>query len=204
MQKEKVKIISKTVAGLITFALGLIEKYFISKVPNEDVKAGLRLLLNPVKGMVDALSDENPRNSEQVADLWKKWAGTDLVGFGGEKLQVLIGKIEDPKFKRPLSILVVPTLNMVKIFTDDDPNNEEQLKQNWLGFIQNPDTHEVVLYDLIEPTLLNVIKDEAAVAFIITLIAEALEKGTGSLGQAKGKAIAAELRKKAERLEIAA
>jgi len=198
MQKDKVKIISNVAASLILAALKLIDSLFISKIPNADVKAGLRLLLNPIRGMVQALSDENPRNAEQVAEIWTKWAGTDLVGFSGDKIQGLIARIENPQFQKPLSILVVPTLNMIQIFTDDDPNNAEQLKNNWLEFIASPDTHQVVLNDLLEPALSGVIQDEATLAIILSLIAEALEKGTGSLGKEKAEAIAKELRAKAQ------
>lgn len=191
----KIRVISKTIASLVLFAINFIEKKFVEKVPNDDVRAGLKLLLNPIRGMVNALSDENPRNAEQIAELWKKWAGNDLVNFGDARLQVLIGNIENDQLRRPLSIIVVPTLNMVRIFTDDNPNNVDQLKENWLSFISSQETHEVVLVDLLEPAL-DKILDKEVVDFILAIITEALEQQFGDFGEDKAKEIAEKLKAK--------
>ena len=54
---------------------------FIKRIPDANVRIGLSLLLNPIRGMIKVLSDEDPKNAQQVRDIWKKFTNTDLSDY---------------------------------------------------------------------------------------------------------------------------
>lgn len=175
----KVKVISTFIAKMIILpALNLVEKRFIDRIPADDVKNGLKIFLTPVRNMVEALSDEEPRNAEQVREIWRKFVNLDLTDFSQSVVLRLIGKIKNEEVRRPLATVASPVVDMVRVSTDTDPRNEEQIKALWLAFIQDPNTHVVVLEDLLEPALRATIKDAETIQFILQIVAEALRAGT--------------------------
>ena len=133
------------------------------------------MLLAPIRQMINALNDQDPQNAEQVEALWKKFANTDLADYSQSTLSNLIGTIKDPNLRPALSTLVVPTVNMLRIVTDDDPNNEAQIKTQWQAFVKDPSTHKVVLDHMLAPTLYGLIKNVELVEYILSVIADILD-----------------------------
>lgn len=179
----KIKILSKLAANLVLMAIAFIETRLIDRIPVEDVKVGMKLLLQPIRNMVVALSDDEPRNNEQLRELWRKFANVELSDYTENTIRNLVAKIKNPKVQRPIGTVAVPVVNMIRIFTDNNPDNDRQVEELWKAFVKDPATHATVLEDLLEPVLRGAIKDEATVNFILTLIAEALKQGTGNLSK---------------------
>lgn len=204
MEKVKVKIISGPIAALIRFALNLIEDKLINKIPNADVRTGAKLLLRPLRGMVDALSDTDPENTDQIREVWQTFLNKEFAEFSHVQLDKLVSGIENPKYRNGLSLLVAPAIDLMRVHTDDNPANDEQAKAILDEFIQNPDVHDFVLQDVLKDILLKVIKDEITVAAILAFIAEAIKNGIGgSLNEDRKLAVVVKLEQDIALLEAA-
>lgn len=176
----KVKILSNTLAWIILASLNFIESRFIDRIPNGDVRAGAKLLLEPIRKMVKALSDEEPRNEEQVLQLWREFINTDFTDYSAVQLDKLVTGLSNEQLKAILAVLIAPAMELTRAVTDDNPADDEQAKEILGRFIENPDVHDVLLSDLLGPVLRRVINDDATVAFILTIIAQALENVGGA------------------------
>lgn len=182
---KKVKLISDTIKMIVFAALNAIEKFFIARIPVERVRTGMTILLSPIRQMVIALNDQDPENGEQVETLWKKFANTDLADYSENTLANLIDSIKDQHLRPALATLVTPTVGMLRIVTDADPDNESQIKAQWKGFIEDPGVHKVVLDHMLAPTLYGMIKNKELVEYILSTIADMLD------GEGKGEEAAA-------------
>lgn len=200
----KKKIISDILASALLFALNLVENRFIDKIPVPDVRMGAKLLLSPIRNMIKAASDDIPENADQIRAIWRRFINTDFADFGAVQLDKLVAGIKNARLKAILSILVSPSIELTRAMTDENPANDEQAKEILDNFLRNPDTHEVVLQDLLRPILEKTIKDPGTVAFILSLIAEALKKvQDGSLSEEQREAIIIKLQSDIKLLEAA-
>lgn len=172
----KTKVFSPAVARLILFALGFAERRFLEGMDDAEIKEAVRLALDPIRDTVTVLSDDNPRNDEQVADVWKHFVANDVYAYGNENIPQLLSKIKDENFRDTLIYISVPIMKMLQMAFDDNPNNETQIKQLWTDFIQQPETYEVIVKSLLIPALENKFEDNETVQFIIDFLEDALNE----------------------------
>jgi ABC-type phosphate transport system substrate-binding protein len=130
--------------------------------------------LEPVKQTAVVLGDDNPRNAEQVEAVWKNFAHLDLDDFAENEVLLALQKIENPDIKKVLETLAVPTVSLLRIVTDDDKNDQAQIKQLFDGFIKDEQTQAVALEHIVIPFLVNKIKDESLRDFVIEFLRGAL------------------------------
>lgn len=180
-KKKKFRLFKKIGATALLAALRFLDKKFIDKIPNTDIQNMARLLLMPFVGTIKALSDGNPRNAEQISAIWRKWTNSELYEYSIATSNKYLERIPDEHLREAISHLSLPLLGMIQIFTDDDPNNNAQLKSSWSEFIKDGKTHKVVLQHLLIPMLEAAIKDPDTEELIISLIKTALENSTGIL-----------------------
>lgn len=175
---SKEKPLGDLVRTLLIMSVNFVETRFISRIPTEDVRVGLLLLLNPIRQMILALNDDDPRNDEQIRELWLKFTNTDLANFSDEVLQKNIARIEEEDLRIVVAFVATNAIKILRLVTDEEKDNTAQLQAFWNEFVKDPNTHQVVLEHIMEPVLSGVIKDEDTVQFILDLIATALKSGT--------------------------
>lgn len=175
---SKEKPLGDLVRTLLIMSVNFVETRFISRIPTEDVRVGLLLLLNPIRQMILALNDDDPKNDEQIRELWLKFTNTDLANFSDEVLQKNIARIEEEDLRIVVAFVATNAIKILRLVTDEEKDNTAQLQAFWNEFVKDPNTHQVVLEHIMEPVLSGVIKDEDTVQFILDLIATALKSGT--------------------------
>lgn len=175
---SKEKPLGDLVRTLLIMSVDFVETRFISRIPTEDVRVGLLLLLNPIRQMILALNDDDPKNDEQIRELWLKFTNTDLANFSDEVLQKNIARIEEEDLRIVVAFVATNAIKILRLVTDEEKDNTAQLQAFWNEFVKDPNTHQVVLEHIMEPVLSGVIKDEDTVQFILDLIATALKSGT--------------------------
>lgn len=201
----KTKIISDFVAGAVKLAISFIETAFIKRIQDETVRTGLLTLLQPIKDTLTVASDDNPANEQQIAEVWKKFTNQKVTVFADQELAKALAKIADENIRKVLTLISVPSVNMIRIHTDDNPDNGAQVKALWDSFRKSPDTIEVVLDHLLEPILDDVIKDEATLSFILGLIGEAIRRAnSGALSAEAAARISAKYQLTANTLSLRA
>lgn len=170
--------ISPLVKNLVKSALIAIDTFFVSKIKNSIVQAHLHSLFNPIRQMVDALADGDPRDAEQVQAIAKKYLNVELSALAGEDLQAAIEKVKDPNVKAVLNALAPEFVGMLQDISDEDPDNAEQLSGRLKAIINSEAKQAILVENIFIPILEAKIKDESLRAFIIEIIRAAL-RGEG-------------------------
>lgn len=181
MSEERVFSIPRWLVVPLQLSLKLIETRFIARIPIPEIQAGLMTLIKPLSEMVLALSDGNPRNADQLREIWAKWTNQDLYRFSVDTTQLQIAKIQKEWLRELFTTLSIPTLQMVQIFSDDDKDNERQLEDNWKAYIKSPETHRVMLGSVLTPLLEQWIKDEFLLFTILTTIQSQIAAGESDI-----------------------
>lgn len=194
----------KLALGAVLFALNYVESKFIKKIKDEFVRENMRLLLKPIRQMIEAFRDENPKDAEQVRELWRQFVNEEVTNtVQTELLDLIEDKIKSDNFKRVARALTFPTVDLLRIITDKDPNNGDQAKEILTAFITDERTHELVLQDLLEPTLSKLL-EPALVAFILELIEQGIEAAIDKLEEDKRKAILKSLKASQKKIQASA
>jgi hypothetical protein len=166
--------INSWVARLVVAALSSVEAFFISKIKSTVVREGLRKLLRPIQDSALAFADDNPRNDEQLEAIWKGFAHIELPDYAEGQIEGAIAKIGDENVRTVLSTLSHPIVNMLRLVTDEDPNNEVQLKIMLKAFVSDPQNQKVLIENVIVPLIEAKVKDESLRAWLIDLIRNGL------------------------------
>lgn len=174
-KKEKVKIISDVLRMLLLSFVNGLDRFLIERIPVVDVKIGVKMLLSPVRKMIDALNDLEPENEAQVREVWRKFANEDLTDYSEATIQKLVSGIKNEHLRPALAHLTVPTVEMLRIVTDNDKDDQRQLQELWDMFVKSADTHDVVLDHLLAPFLYGTIKNPELVEYILQTIADLLK-----------------------------
>lgn len=164
----------KITAKLVEAALKLVSKIFINKLPDElsDVKAGLNLSIMPVSLTVQALADDNERNAEQIREIWQKFFNEKGADFLAATAAKNIDKIPQENIRVPVAHLLAPVTGILKVLTDENPDNKAQVEAAWKAFLSDPQTARIFFDHLFETLLGKVVKDPETVEFISQLIEE--------------------------------
>ena len=175
------KPISDLVASLLRIALNYVERQLITKIDDEDARAWANLHLSPLRQTIADLNDDNPENREQVLLTWRKFLNTDFSDQTSLQLSKWLDKIGNPDTREVLAYVLGEVVNTLRLLTDEDADNSEQLKATWTAFVKNPVTHGILLEHLLRPALEGTKMDENTIAFILELVAEALKLGTSQI-----------------------
>ena len=173
--------IGRFTAAIIIQALRFAERKLISRIKDDEIKIDLSKLFNVLIGFVAALSDDNERDGEQLKTIFRKFVYDDVGPRATQELAQLVGKIKNENVRDFFIHFVLRTDNVVKIYSDDDKDNERQIVELFNEFIKDPTTAEIVLHTLLEPALERFLGQEE-VDFILALIAQVISDQQNKLG----------------------
>ena len=80
----------------------------------------------------------------------------------------LVDRIQIEDIKNDIKIRLLPTRKMVKVLSDKDPNNAEQVKQVWLEFLSSEDFSDSIENRILQA--IGLIQDEKIRTFISGLV----------------------------------
>lgn len=174
----KNKMIGSLIASAIIKALDITQTQ-INKIKNDLVRKGLTSLVEPLKSLVRALSDKDPNNDAQVAEIFREYANTGLSNFAEENLLTLSEKIKDAKLRRSVAFVIDPSVDMLRLVTDKEPDNEKQIAERWKQAAADPTFHDLVVNDWLEDVLDAMKVNEVYKLLIMETILAALQEATG-------------------------
>jgi hypothetical protein len=167
------RLIPGFVGGLIARALNIYIPNIVSFIPSPALQQFGTKMLEGLRDLVRAVSDNDPANRLQAETIFKVFFRRDAIPLLTSVVRERIETITNPRLQRGLSLLSVPVLAGAELLTDDDLDNDAQAEDVLDTFILNPEAQEFILNDLTVPVLENVVKDQLILSFIL----EALEKG---------------------------
>lgn len=172
----KTKLLPTWLAGIILAALGFVEKKLNQAQGIPDlIRSAMHLQLRPIRLSIQAISDNDPQNAEQVKNIWLQHTGTTMIDFGKQITSDVIDKINSENIRMPLHYLAPKIFGMGPLLTDADPENAKQIEQHWGAVLRDDEMHEVTLSYLVGPALEKVL-DPSTTKFILQLIDTALDQ----------------------------
>ena len=148
--------IGKFKVRLIKAALNVIDLFLISKINDEQVQGEMRTLISPISSTVGALSDTDPNDIEQVRGIWKQYVHSDLTAIADVRIKQSLALLAEskPELAGIVSALTFPTIESVRVLTDNNPENMEQLATLWGGWLTNEET-ATLFFDVILPFVME-------------------------------------------------
>ena len=128
MKEKKVKAISDLFAAIAKLGLNFSENQIEKKIANDLVQRGALLFLQPTRDIVLALNDSDPNNAEQVKELILDWVNADLSEYLEDLADAGIAKVKDEKGKALLNFAVDVITDVLRLITDDEEENDRQIK----------------------------------------------------------------------------
>ena len=164
--------ISEFWKNTIKGALGLVVSLLKSLTEDVEVQADIDTLAAPLTKVVDALADDNPEDGKQIGVILKQFTNVNLLPRAQEELQELLSKIADPGLQQAAKRFSLIPYNIGIIYTDDNPENDTQLKSYLELWVETKENQNVILNNILLPFLNNVVfKENPAIgAFIVGTI----------------------------------
>ena len=167
MAKKKINNFWSAVLGIGLRGL----KVFIDRIshePSRKILEGMRLAF---ARLVDALSDADPDDSKQVQAIIHDTLTTGQFYEGSRKtVELNLAKIQNDNIRTMLMNLVDPAYRVSGLLTDENADNEAQIKQLLTDLAVDEKGLETIV------ALLSLVFDKEAAAFIGAVIASYLER----------------------------
>jgi hypothetical protein len=133
---------------LVTVFAGL--KGLLSGVP--EAVTALNLLENRINQTLTALGDADPDNKAQLREIWlNNFVNQDLTDFSDDFIAAKLELIEDENAREGLRHLAPEVIGMIRLLSDDNPNNQEQIRTAWADFVASAETKGVVFDRILSP-----------------------------------------------------
>lgn len=147
----------KFIIKALLSGLNLFESVIINKFPSEWVKRISKLTVSRFKLFGEALIDSDPNDKEQLEKIAKETIGsTEFAELEKFAVSELATKIPNAKLAEVLLSTESLRLNFYLLLTDEDTNNNEQIKQLFEDFLHSED------FDKIAITLTELLADKYA------------------------------------------
>jgi uncharacterized protein YegL len=157
-------IFQKSLRGILLAALGVLEGLFLPKIKDLTIQNALRANLAPFRPMVVVLTDENPLDGDQLkAVLQEHLNQTVPAWMEGERVR-LIEKIQDANIKNVVSALALPGIELIKLVSDSNPDNETQAKEYLAAYFQREDVQDIA-FSIVQARIDKMADEVARVMF---------------------------------------
>lgn len=136
----------KLVIKILNAGLNMFESVIVSHLSSESVKQFVKLLFERLGLFGDALVDADPNNKAQIEKIAKETLISPLfqqmeTSIAGE----LAAKIPNEKLREVLMTTDKLRLQFLGTLGDNDPNNQEQIKQLFDDFLKSEEFDTIVL-----------------------------------------------------------
>lgn len=132
--------------------LDMIREEIESNIDTQVLKDTVGSLFFPIEEIVLALSDANPDNKGQIDLILKEYVNSKVSALLDTYSIELTNKIQDKTVRELASIFVTPTVSTLRALSDDNQNNEAQLKEIWLdNLVKDRESQERVFNSIIIP-----------------------------------------------------
>ena len=175
---SKVKLVSDALRHIMTLVIKIFRSQIlkrVDKLEDENLYKGIEVSFMPMEEIVIALNDDNPDNQQQVKEITLRWINGPVSDLVNEIFKDLIEKSKNDHIKALLNQVLILGVGTLKIYTDDEEKNNEQLNKLFEAFLESPESKELVLNHILKPLLVKVVKDEKVVDSIVEVIEKALE-----------------------------
>lgn len=169
--------ILKYAARFILALITTFEKRVLENLPTDwiEERVIVQLEFNRIRNFVSIYTDDNNDNKAQFSAELKNIKQEDLPFALEVLLKRNITKVKDANLQRIAAFLVNPASAGVKIFLDDNPDNDTQLRNYFGAFLSDDANKDAIMEIIILPFLLSKIKDDLTREIIKDLLKDIFE-----------------------------
>lgn len=175
---SKEKPIGDVLRVMLLTALNFIESALLKRIESDRVDTGLSLVAERLRQVVVALNDANPDNKSQVLQIVYQFFNVDFSDFAKQVVSEEIARIDDENVRKIAQYALDRSIDLVKLLTDEDLDNKAQLNAFIEFWGKSPETHDILLYSILEPLLQKTNLGEDWIEGILEIIAIALRGQT--------------------------
>lgn len=175
---SKEKPIGDVLRVMLLTALNFIESALLKRIESDRVDTGLSLVAERLRQVVVALNDANPDNKSQVLQIVYQFFNVDFSDFAKQVVSEEIARIDDENVRKIAQYALDRSIDLVKLLTDEDLDNKAQLNAFIEFWGRSPETHDILLYSILEPLLQKTNLGEDWIEGILEIIAIALRGQT--------------------------
>ncbi len=164
----------KAIGGLVKLIANLGVDYIEPRLERalKDGSLTEKLALSPfaaIRDSINALSDDDPNNQEQVSAIWVKYLHNDVRPILMGALEPVVNGIENKTDRALVAYLANIGNDIVGIFTDDVDGNKEQIKAYFEALQSSEETRVVLVGKLIDLAA-GVVKDKELLKLFTTVL----------------------------------
>jgi len=167
-QNPKPKL-GKIWAALIKGALKFVERKLRKVIKDDIAYEGVTLLTTPLKATADALSDSDPDDKAQIAGIAKRHLNIGVIPYVERRATDLAMKIKNDELRQFVTTVDNIPFAVARIYTDDNPNNDNQLLGYIEAWLEDKENQEVIINVALR-TLIEKVFDVETAEFLIGLI----------------------------------
>lgn len=146
-----------------------------------------------VRETIEVITDDDANNSNQVAAVWMAYLNQDVIPAVGEALAPTLDKIESPETKELVKSLAATVVGAMLILTDEEGNNNEQLKSYFDEYVKSDEFRTVILAQ-VKALAEKFSQDKALISLIISVFGAFFDLIQGNqLSAADAKLLAGEV-----------
>lgn len=145
--------ISKMWASILKNALNILVGFISTKIKDPIAQTAWLDTLEPTKDIIDALSDDNLADNEQVAAVIKEYTHDKAIPLAREFTTNKIKLIDDEKLRQFLLTISDPVFTAGDLATNETPQNTPEILTYIEEWMEDAVTQEVLLGYLLEPLL---------------------------------------------------
>ena len=121
-----------------------------------------------VRQTIEAITDDNAANADQVAAVWLAYLNEDVIPAVGEAIAPTLDKIESAETRALVKSLAGTVVGSALLLTDNQDNNNAQLKAYFETYIKSDD-FRVVIVGQVRAIAEKYSKDKALIGLIISV-----------------------------------
>jgi hypothetical protein len=121
-----------------------------------------------VRQTIEAITDDNADNADQVAAVWLAYLNEDVIPAVGEAIAPTLDKIESAETRALVTSLAGTVVGSALLLTDNQDNNNAQLKAYFETYIKS-DEFRIVIVGQVRAIAEKYSKDKALIGLIVTV-----------------------------------
>jgi hypothetical protein len=170
VKKRESKPIGDVLAAILRTGIKFTEDQLKKRVRNPYLLDGVSLAFPFSTQVVNILNDENPENNAQVRELLLDHVNGPIAEFLDRILTEKISAVDEDNLRKILFFLKEKGIDALEILSDDDIENNKQLKAFWDALLESKEFHDLVKFSIIVPFLAKRNVKEDVITFVLEVI----------------------------------
>lgn len=167
----KIKPISDVAKTVMNMSLNFFKSQVTKRLKdNPTAIKGVEVAFIPITNTITVLNDEDAENQKQVTGVVLDWVNQPLAAYLDEIFTGLIEKHDDVNVEKLLLFAKNIVLGVMKLYSDDDMENNVQLKAMFNNLLQDPETEKLLLQNVFKPLIEKKVKDTDTVNHIVNIL----------------------------------